>query len=188
MISISKFFYENIIFSSNDIYYNFDKWVNSKDGKLCITGYTGSGKTTLAKQLAKKYNIQLIELDSYINENDKDNDYVKELKKNKQFDKLQDYYQKLIETTINNVVNNRHKLIIEGIQLFLYSDTKKFKNHSVIVCGTSTIVSFFRAYKRNRKEDWSKNWNTLDLLLDIYHNTFITKVENFIRTVKSWIK
>ena len=65
MIS-TKQLYENVIISSNNIEYNVDKWINSKDGKLLITGYIGSGKSTLSKKLSKQYNITIISLDDYI--------------------------------------------------------------------------------------------------------------------------
>ena len=83
-------------------------------------------------------------------------------------------------------MNKKEKLIIEGIQLYVYFDTKQFKKHSIIIIGTSSLKSAFRAYKRNKTEEWSKGWSTLDIITDIYHNLFITKVESFIKLVKSW--
>ncbi len=184
MLSMHRLF-ENIFFSSDDVYYNFDKWVNSKDGKLCVTGYTGSGKTTISRQLAKKYNVKLIQLDSYININ---KDKIDKLVKQKRKAEIHKYYQTILNSKIEFLLNSKQKLIIEGIQLFLYSDTNKLKNDAVIVRGTSSIVSFIRAYKRNCNEDWAKDWNVIHIILDIYHNSFIRIVEKFIRIVTSWSK
>lgn len=181
MISTKRLF-ENIIFSSKNIEYNLDNWINSKDGKLLITGYTGSGKSTLSNHLSKKYNVKLIELDNVkINKN-----YVNKLKKEDKFDELTIYYQQTIDSNITDLLYKKEKLIIEGIQIYLYSNLIKLKQHSIIIIGTSSLKSAIRAYFRNKTEEWSKEWNTLDIILDIYYNLFITKAESFIKLVKSW--
>jgi adenylate kinase family enzyme len=182
MIS-TKQLYENVIISSKNIEYNIDKWINSKDGKLLITGYTGAGKSTLSEKLSKQYNIKIISLDDYIKI---DKDHIDKLKKEKVVGKIEKYYQQLVDSNISKLLNRKEKLIIEGIQIYLYSDISKLKEQSIIIVGTSTLKSAVRAYFRNKTEEWSKGWSTLDIITDIYHNLFITKVESFIKLVKSW--
>lgn len=57
-----------LIFSRNHNYYNFNNWVNSKNGNLYIVGFSGAGKTTLGKQLSEKYNVKLKILDDMYKE------------------------------------------------------------------------------------------------------------------------
>jgi len=188
MLSIYQYFQcryitESILFSSEDIKYNLNSWINSKNGKLFITGYTGSGKSTISKTLSQKYNTKVIELDEYIKI---DEQYVNKLKNENKINKLKKYYQKMIDQHITKLLDSDQKLIIEGIQIFMYSNLEKLKNHSIIITGTSVLKSAIRAYKRNKNEDFSKEWSTLTIISDIYYNLFIRKVEDFIKLVKSW--
>lgn len=48
---------------NNDFIYNFDKWNNTNNNILYITGMSGSGKSTLSEDLAEKYNAYYVELD-----------------------------------------------------------------------------------------------------------------------------
>lgn len=174
---------ESVIFSSDNILYNFDEWVKSDKGKLLITGYTGSGKSTLAKELGNKYKVKIIELDSYI---DIDENKVKILKEKNKINELRNYFQKQTNKSINELLNKKEKLIIEGIQIFIYDKPNNYKKHSIIITGTSALFSFFRALKRNRGEDFSKEWTIFEIIDDIYHNLFIKKVENFIKLINGW--
>ena len=113
---------------------------------------------------------------------------MNKLKNENKIKELRTYYLNMINSTITDLLNKNEKLIIEGIQLFLYSSPIKLKPHSIIILGTSSVVSFYRAYLRNKSEDWSKDWNKLDIIKDIYYNLFIVHVEKFIKLVKSWKK
>jgi adenylate kinase family enzyme len=189
MLSINQHFQyikENIIFSSKNIEYNLNDWINStKNKKLLITGYTGSGKSTLSKNLSKKYNVKLIELDKYIKINEQ---YVDKLRKENKINKLHKYYQDTIDLHISKLLKSNEKLIIEGIQLFIYSNIKDFKNHSIIIIGTSALKSAIQAYNRNKNDNYFKEWNKLEIIKDIYYNLFIPKVEQFIKLIESWKK
>ena len=190
MLSVSQYFQnnnsqitENIIFSEENIKYNLEEWIKSKDRKLFITGYTGSGKSTLSNWFSQKYNIEIIELDNYIQV---DNKHVEKLKKKQDISQLHQYYQNVIDYHIDELLKNNKKLIIEGIQIIMYTNFERLEEHSIIFIGTSAIRSLFRAYKRNKNKDFSKDWSVLHIFLDIYHNLFIRKTERLIKLVKSW--
>jgi len=185
MLSVNQYFQyikENIIFSSKNIEYNLNDWIDSKNKKLLITGYTGSGKSTLSKTISKKYNVKLIELDKYIKINEQ---YVNKLKNQ---NKINKYYQDTIDLHISKLLKSNEKLIIEGIQLFIYSDVKDFKNYSIIIIGTSALKSAIQAFNRNKNDDHFKEWDKLEIIKDIYYNLFIPKVEKFIKLIESWNK
>lgn len=52
---------------------DFDKFANSKNGKLIIIGYAGSGKTTTGEYLAKEYNCRFVDTDTHRQELEKMN-------------------------------------------------------------------------------------------------------------------
>jgi len=158
----------------NHKYKNYKKWVESSSGKLFITGYTGSGKTTLAKQLALNYNVKLISLDEYINI---DKTYVNLLKNNNNYRELNLYYASQLKKAINEILESKEKLIVEGIQIFLHKDIKVFQQHSVIILKTNVVKSFVRALRRNYKE--YKTWSLYTIISDIYHNLFYKELKCF---------
>lgn len=47
-----------------DSYYNIDNWESGKSNMIWITGLSGSGKTTIAKEIAKTYKAEYVELDN----------------------------------------------------------------------------------------------------------------------------
>lgn len=54
---------ENTIKTVDDTYLNFDKWKTGANNVLFITGLSGSGKSSLSKDLAKEHNAVYIEMD-----------------------------------------------------------------------------------------------------------------------------
>jgi cytidylate kinase len=174
-----------MIFTTHDKKYNLDKWINSSAGKLLITGLVGSGKSTLAKEMGEKYNVKVIELDTYICI---DKDKVKFLKDENKIEKLLKYYQLQIDNTIDTLFKSEEKLIIEGIQIFLYSNKQKYRQHSVVIKGTSILTSFIRAYNRNKNSRFAREWGKTEVMLDIYYNLFIKKVYKFKQLIDKWNK
>ena len=53
----------NIVFSEDDIYVNWEKWVSGESHVLFVIGLSGSGKSTLAKKMANEYDANYIEID-----------------------------------------------------------------------------------------------------------------------------
>lgn len=49
---------------SNDVYHNIELWESGKSNLLWITGLSGSGKSTISKEIAEEYNAEYIELDN----------------------------------------------------------------------------------------------------------------------------
>ena len=49
---------------SNDIYHNIEDWESGKSNVLWVTGLSGSGKSTISKEISAKYNdVEYVELD-----------------------------------------------------------------------------------------------------------------------------
>lgn len=49
---------------SNDIYHNVEDWESGKSNVLWVTGLSGSGKSTISKEISAKYNdVEYVELD-----------------------------------------------------------------------------------------------------------------------------
>lgn len=190
---INQYLKESILFNEKDTQYRLEEWKQSSNGLLLVTGYVGSGKSTLAKKIAKEYKSNYIELDTYIDE--KANNDPNRPFREKMFDDMtpseinQEYifYQKIINNSIKKILikTRKKKLVIEGIQLFLYEHPNDFKKHSIIVKGTSALVSMYRAFKRTVKEN--KKQGLWIIFKNIKDNMFIKYVESVRKLVKSWI-
>jgi ribosomal protein S18 acetylase RimI-like enzyme len=49
---------------SNDIYHNIDLWETGEANLLWVTGLSGSGKSTIAKDIVNEYKVEHVELDN----------------------------------------------------------------------------------------------------------------------------
>lgn len=165
---------ESKIINSKDIYYNKDKFDNGEINLCFITGFSGSGKTTMSKNID---NAEIIELDDIIaNYNFSDENLkeygdaiykffsttgkkyridIPEIIKN-----MGGYFYSVTKDFCNFMMSyskshKNTKYIVEGIELytFLNPDTLPFKNYAVYIKGTSKLVSSYRATKRNVKND-----------------------------------
>lgn len=165
---------EAMIFTHPNKEYKVDRFINGSTNILFITGFSGGGKSTLAKELADKYKAEYIELDRfmyYINSNESDNDiyadffyrteegqwFINEIlhKKNMNMTYIEE------KTHVNNIMDyllahcrkNRYKkFIIEGIQIFIWEDYKKIKDYSLIIKGTSALKSIRQRLKRENQK------------------------------------
>lgn len=171
----------SFIFNKKNLEYNLDKY-NNNNNILYITGLSGSGKTTIAKDLAIKYNAVLFELDNlggYFGEYKEDpseihiltkefldkNIELKEIiKKNKYVDlKIRHFEQYAMWTNkyINFLEEEAHKskklYIFEGTQIFKCIDSNHYLNKPLIIVRTSSIVSLIRRIKRQHRIDIEKN-------------------------------
>lgn len=160
---------ENFIISKDDLYINFDEFVNGKSDICLITGLSGSGKSTLGRQLSKKYKAEYVELDKlFIFDNLKDLD--EEIRKRmckpfknfyKDNEKLYkdimykaDEDGKIVNSLIMAIIDyckkfKNKRFVIEGVQIFLYGD-KKLKKYPLIFRNTSTLTSMIRMINRDR--------------------------------------
>jgi uridine kinase len=156
---------------------NMNSWgKDPQHNVLYVTGYSGSGKSTIARSLANS-TTNVVHLDSFFEMTDKnttanakDKEFVQFLKKNfpehveishptktKRFsEEWFTYVDKFMEQTerfgTQQFFKNK-KVIIEGIQLHdttTYLDKKFFKDKPLILTGTSGVTSFVRRIKRDQ--------------------------------------
>lgn len=85
-INESSDFDNNLVFSENDIYLNWDKWITGKSHVLFVDGLSGSGKSTIAKKMANQYDASYVEIDviafkivgeKAVNKNHNNFDYIR---------------------------------------------------------------------------------------------------------------
>lgn len=150
---------------------NLSEWGESKDKNiLYVTGISGSGKSTVADKLSKKFNAQVIHLDPYLGMMSQESrdayqnkDFNKFLKQNvpdykdvvnddgrlnyKIVDKIakasEDYGKKKF---------GKERVIIEGVQLFdetFYESRDFYKDKPVMALKTNPIVSNWRGSNRD---------------------------------------
>ncbi len=149
---------------------NLDSWGKTEDTNvLYITGYSGSGKSTIANKLADK-NTSVIHLDSYFDNPDGPHDKVfdaylqknlpeyKKLSWPKDKISLQDWgkvcekFEVEVEKFGKDQFKNRRKVICEGVQLLddtMRPDKSYFKDKPVAVVSTNALVSIHRADMRD---------------------------------------
>jgi len=160
--------------------YNVKQFVDGKSNILLITGYSGSGKSTIAERFAYKFDMVHIDLDNidpkynYIYELKYSNDYevfYDFLDQNPELDeklKSRDSY-KYREELFNTFFpfcfkwceeHSDNKYIIEGVQIYEFPKEIN-KELPIIIMNTSAEESAQRKYKR-----------------DLKYNKYITSKEN----------
>lgn len=165
---------EGYIINKNDIELNLDKWNKGNNNILYVTGLSGSGKTTISDEYAKKYNAVVCELDKfqhnrYLYIRKKNNDLSEgdkimldlfnsiyygqvdfsDYDENKFKLEIKSYLQKLIAKC-----SSQNKLFIfEGVQIFNFVDPSYFENKPLIIKGTSALSSLIRKYKRDKEDE-----------------------------------
>lgn len=156
----------NSIYNKNDRIYNVDKWGCDKDHNiLFITGLSGSGKSTTAKNISIDTNSVLVDLDAYYGEATR--------KTNKNLDEYLGKKYPEYKTANNELLKNdateyfrikdnmiKHmveyskyiypkRMIIEGVEIFNGTILPEITfNQAVYIIGTDMNVSKERAIKR----------------------------------------
>lgn len=164
---------ENLIFNKTDLEFNLDKFESGTTNVMLVTGVSGSGKTTIAQELAAKYGCAHYQLDWLT-------DYIfggcdiKELLEEREHGLLtyiaktglentytyDDFSEQELITIIRSYIKfliawckmqSGKKFIIEGLQI--YNTYQEGDTHitscPIIIKGTSGLVSAIRAAKRN---------------------------------------
>lgn len=181
---------ESLLICKKDIYYNKTKF-DSGDINICfITGHSGSGKSTMGRNLADKSNVH-IELDHIVanyafNDNElKDyGDLIYSFfkgpgkrfryKSKKEWDEdptwdnrdFHNTYEALVikafvKYSISYAKSHKDlRFIIEGIWLYLFFDPSYFDNYAFFIKGTSMLTSKFRGSKRDAKHNKNNKMNT----------------------------
>jgi len=155
---------------------NIDSWGRDPQHNiLYITGYSGSGKSTIARQLSNS-KTNVIHLDPYFEEMDKN---ISASIQDKEFNKFLEKNFPAYKSIANPTKNERHskewwnkvdtlmtqtekfaegqfykkkKVVVEGVQLSddtTYPNKSFFKDKPLIITGTNAITSFLRASKRD---------------------------------------
>lgn len=166
---------ENILINKKDLYYNKDKFDSGEINLCFVIGHSGSGKTSLSNKISQENKSEMYELDDLIFI--KDHFSIENLKKYGNLiysyftGQGKKFYLSLKEIKENNIPNEKYedilfrdfikyamkyanshrniKIIIEGIWIFYYMKPEELKNYSVIMKGTSLLISKYRGAKRD---------------------------------------
>ena len=164
---------ESKIFNLKDIYYNKDKFDSGEINLCFITGFSGSGKSTMANYYKDCISIcldDIVENYRFTDEQLKEYDESvykffttigKEFRLSNESDinSIGAYVHKCTKSFCQYIMNyskgKSNKYIIDGIQLYgaLTPDILPFKEYAVYIKGTSKLVSSYRAAKRNANND-----------------------------------
>ena len=159
---------ENLLFSKDNMEFNLDKFNDDDNNILYITGLCGSGKSTIIKKYAEKYNAEQLEFDAITSALTKGLD---NLNKNKIHPIILEYLTtqnpiklknfsdpnfgnecvKFLDWFEKKVYGNGKLYILEGMQIFLCFDPKRFIGKPMVVMGTSVAKSMYRNVSRKYK-------------------------------------
>ena len=159
---------------------NLDRWGKAPQyNTLYITGYSGSGKSTVASFMANDGETDWINLDSYLNpmseeskrelQNKSFNSYLNKHVKNwkefvptfekspKEGIKISDNIIKAMDEFSAREYKNGRKVICEGVQIadkdFLRTDPNFYNDKPLIILGTSSKESAIRGGERDELDE-----------------------------------
>lgn len=174
---------ESILINEKDIYYNKDKFDSGEINLCFITGLSGSGKSTMGKDM-QSHGIEHYDMDDLqiiadhftLNDLKKYGDLIysyftgegkkfyityKELKDNQVPES--EYEDKLFPGFVHYAMkyakaHKDKKFVLEGVWLFQkkWFTPEEFKDYAFYIKGTSMIISNIRAAKRDSKDTGSK--------------------------------
>lgn len=182
---------ETLIFSGDDIILNLDDW-KKENGKnvLYVVGTSGSGKSTIAREYAKKNKATIFELDTLIHRIMKYKPmdpretlpFEKELRKfhtgewkGITDESFPNSFKKLFEhviTLLNS--DSKTRYVVEGTWLLYYYDPSYLEDKPLIIKNTSKLRSFYQGVKRDGikqalKYFKNKYFTGIDTWLDYYN-------------------
>lgn len=196
MYNFPSLFYVRLLKNTKNINRYIEKWEKNKFPILFITGLAGSGKTCYAQQLAKKYNSELLSLDSlkyYQNASEINKKLVNEftllypeitsyinskwtsISSDNELDKLYSHYSQLFtEYIIYKAFKENRRYIIEGIHIFMRLSQELTSDVPLIILGTSCIHSIYRKFKREYLSGENEYRKTClkDILKDLFFYEF----------------
>lgn len=199
----------NYFFSKPDLYINFEKF-GKESNLLFITGLVGAGKSTVGKQIAKKYNAVYICQDWFAWKDKYTEELCNELHKElqKRYPETKEYvvknafrrkdilskeqrrfYLREFENIIKeNTVKHPNQLFVyEGSDIFLKTDRNWMKGNPILIKRTSALKSLRQVYIRNyaHKQKYSKR-ECIKLLVDThieFHLKHRKKLNQFIKII-----
>lgn len=174
---------ESILINEDDIYYNKNKFDSGEINLCFITGLSGSGKSTIGKDM-QSHGIEHYDMDDLqciadhftLNDLKEYGDLIysyftgegkkfyityKELKDNQVPES--EYEDKLFPGFVHYAMkyakaHKDRKFVLEGVWLYnkRWFTPEEFKNYAFYIKGTSVIISHIRAAKRDSKGTGSK--------------------------------
>ena len=170
---------ESVIFNSKDTYYNKDKFDSGEINLCFITGFSGSGKSTMANEMENS-GIEKYELDDIAFQFNFSDDNLKEyggmiysffngpgkkyravksiadLKTDKEADDYQaDICIDFIDYAKKYASSHKDKkFVVEGVEIFgAYIDKiESLKDYAIYIKGTSLFNSYIRSAKRDSQD------------------------------------
>lgn len=188
------FISEAYIRNMEDIYYNKDKFDSGEINLCFITGHSGSGKSTMGRNMASD-KVEHYELDDVVANFNFSDDNLKEYgdliysffksvgskyrETKEELIKMEDYEKNIIrdfvEYSKKYAKNHKdRKFILEGIYLFFCIDPVSIDDFAVYIKGTSAVISAFRAAKRDYSESNNKIPEKIKWMID----RLITDIKN----------
>ena len=181
---------EGFIKSDKDIYYNKDKFDSGEINLCFITGLSGSGKSTMGRNMSSK-NIEHYEMDDVICNDNFSDDNLKEYGglissffkgAGKSFRLIQDddkhndsvfnthknYEKEITQAFVKHAISyckshKETKYVCDGIWIFMFIKPEQLKDCAVYIKGTSSIKSGYRALKRDIDEDKRNGMTSLQI-------------------------
>lgn len=175
---------EGYIKPDEDIYYNKDKFDSGEINLCFITGLSGSGKSTMGRNMSSK-NIEHYELDDVIlNDNFTMENFKKyggliysffkgpgksfklikndDTHNNKVFEDHEEYEKEIISLFVKHAIayaksHKNTKFVCDGIWIFMFIKPNILENCAVYIKGTSSLKSGYRALKRDVQNDKQYN-------------------------------
>lgn len=160
---------EGYILPDKTVSCDLSKFESGESNILLIAGIPASGKTTLGKKLAKKYNATLFESDECIFHSGKKSG------DRKTPDEVYDCYQ----DRFNQIVRSKKRYIIEGVLVYWTCINKytkmdksfnKMKKYPIIILGPSIVKAFYRGWQREKDNEKFKDifmWYTKNNIRDM---------------------
>ena len=175
---------EGYIKSDEDIYYNKDKFDSGEINLCFITGLSGSGKSTMGRNMSSK-NIEHYEIDDLILNDNFTMENFKEyggliysffkgpgksfkliknddVHNNKVFENHEEYEKEITSLFVKHAIayaksHKNTKFVCDGIWIFMFIKPNILENCAVYIKGTSSLKSGYRALKRDVQNDKQYN-------------------------------
>lgn len=157
--------------SGQPLCYNLEKWNSTHSPLLLITGLSGSGKTTFAQKFAERHHAICVSFDvlKFYPKAPKQSQKILDLflrkhpwirkkisiqwaktDKANSNDILFNYYCNLFfDFLIEFSLQNKKKIVLEGIQMFVRLHPSKSAELPIIIIRSSCMHSFFNKIKRD---------------------------------------
>jgi len=198
-------------------YYKYEDWTSKKANTLFVCGYSGSGKSTIGKKIAKENAAYYVELDNFY-ESDSYGSFTNEINSSlwEKFYKSF-YYEKFREKNVivkektwedpdfvrkifkefflfridYAIKDKQNKYVLEGVQFVFYEDLfSTFSKYPMMVIGTSLIKSSIRRALRNYKEYKYDKDSKVKFIFLCFYEAFkdnIVRIDRRLKKLKKYL-